>query len=120
MNYSKKQQQQKTKKNIDDDDDDDDDEDDGGGGGVGGGVGGGGGVDGGGGGGVGGGGDSLEGQALQWGKKAKKPGKIGSLSSPIFYFAHADFFPPFPPNAVPQLSVSSCFSPLNLYFALSP
>ena len=109
MNYSKKQQQQKTKKNNDDDDDDDDDddEDDGGGGG--------GGVDVGGGG-----GDSLEGQALRWGKKAKKPGKIGSLSSPIFYFAHADFFPPFSPNAVPQLSVSSCFSPFNLYFALSP
>ena len=112
MNYSKKQQQQKTKKNNDDDDDDD--EDDGGGGGGGVGVGGGGG-------GVGGGGDdSLEGQAPLWGKKAKKPGKIGSLSSPIFYFAHADFFPPFSPNAVPQLSVSSCFSPLNLYFALSP
>ena len=54
------------------------------------------------------------------GKKGKKPGKIGSLSSPIFYFAHANFFPPFSPNAVPQLSVSSCFSPLNLYFALSP
>ena len=102
MNYSKKQQQQKTKKNIDDDDDDDDDddEDDGRGGGVG--------------------GDSLEGQALLWGKKAKKTGKIGSLSSPIFYFAHADFFPPFSPNAEPQLSVSSCFSPFNLYFALSP
>ena len=73
MNYSKKQQQKKTNENNDDDDDDDDDddEDDGGGGG---------------------GGDSLEGQALQWGKKAKKPGKIGSLSSPIFYFAHVDFF----------------------------
>ena len=101
MNYSKKQQQQKTNENNnddDDDDDDDDDEDDGGGGG----------------------GDSLEGQALQWGKKAKKPGKIGSLSSPIFYFAHADFFSPFSPHAEPQLSVSSCFSPLNLYFALSP
>ena len=103
MNYSKKQQQQKTNENNDDDDDDDDDEDDGGGGGVGGG-----------------GGDSLECQALQWGKKAKKPGKIGSLSSPIFYFAHADFFSPFSPHAEPQLSVSSCFSPLNLYFALSP
>ena len=31
------------------------------------------------------------------GKRQKKPSKIGSLSSPIFYFAHADFFSPFTP-----------------------
>ena len=92
MNYSKTQEQQQRQKktnnnknnnnNNDNDDDDDGDED---------------GDDDGGGGGGGGGGDSLGGQALLWGKKAKKPGKIGSLSSPIFYFAHADFFSPFTP-----------------------
>ena len=36
------------------------------------------------------------------GGKRQKSGKIGSPSSPIFYFAHADFFSPFSPNAEPD------------------
>ena len=64
------------------------------------------------------------------GEKGKKPGKIGSLSSPIFYFAHADFFSPFPPmqSLMPGyggggddpsvVCISSFFSAVSLYFVL--